>query len=360
MPTLGASELERVCCSVLVAEGTPVRHAEVVAQHLIEANLVGHDSHGIQRLPQYVKQIRDGVIVPAANPEIVTETPSTVEIDGHRCFGQVAARLGAELAIEKARAHDVSCVALRNLAHVGRLGAYTGMAAKAGMAALAFTATGGNVRIVAPHGGREGRMATNPISMSFPCVLEGEILLDFATSAVPEGKVRIARAKGEQVPEGWIIDKDGTPSTDPRAFYDAGALLPFGGHKGYCLGFMTEVLAGILTRDGYAHGAREDFSVGSFDSNGTLIIAINVGRFLDLDTARKQAGELAQYMVETPLAPGFAEIMYPGQAEAKTEKLRRNTGINVDAGTWVQVEALVDYHGLRGELGLNSITERAG
>ena len=324
---------------------------QVVAEHLSEANLVGHDSHGFHRLIQYVSQIQKGIIVPDARPEIVSETPSTAQIDGHRCFGQVVAKMGAEVAIEKASERDVSCVAIRNVGHVGRLGAYTAMAARAGMAALALTGAGGNVHIVAPFGGRKGRMATNPISMSFPSDQDGDILLDFATSMVPEGKLRVAQAKGESIPDNWIYDKDGNPSTNPADFYDGGALRPFGDHKGYCLAFMTEVLAGILTGDGYGHEERSDFSVGSFDSNGTLIVVIKVQTFLRLETARAQAGELASFMKETPLAPGFDRILYPGEWEASCAAQRNRDGILIPESTWDQVKTLINGYGLNEKLG---------
>jgi uncharacterized oxidoreductase len=349
MPTLTTQKIEEIAFHVFRAAGAPEEHARIVAQHLRDANLAGHDSHGLLRVLQYTSQIKSGVIVPDARPEVVRETASTAQVDGHRAFGQVVATFATRLAIEKARRTDVSCVAMRQVGHLGRLGAYTVMAAEAGMAAIAFCGSGGAVHIQAPFGGREGRVSTNPLSIAFPSNLEGPVMADFATSVAAEGKLRVAIDKGQKIPDDWVYDKHGNASTNPQDLYEGGAIRPFGGqvgHKGYCLAFMTEVFSGILTRDGYAHGGISDFQAGSSISNGTFIIVINIEAFAPVDSVKEEVGELAQYMKATPLAPGFKEVLYPGEKEIKATRERLRTGVDIPDATWKQVRALIDEYGL--------------
>jgi uncharacterized oxidoreductase len=354
MPIFKAETLENIAYHIFRATGASVSDARVVARHLTESNLQGHDSHGLLRVIQYTSQIKSGVIDPRAKPEVVRETASTAQVDGHKAFGQVVGRFATEVAIKKARKTDISCVSSRNVGHVGRLGAYTTMAAQAGMAAIAFCASGGGVHIQTPFGGRSGRVSTNPISMAFPSDMEGPIMLDFATSVVAEGKLRVAIAKGEKVPEDWIYDKNGNPSTNPADMYGGGAIRPVGGvvgYKGYCLAFLTEIFAGIVARDGFASGGTSDFQESSRISNGHFIIVINPEAFVPLDTLKKEIGELTGYMKGTPLAPGFKEILYPGEKEARTAEERRKTGIDIPDATWQQIKALIEEYGVAEELG---------
>ena len=349
MPTLTAQKIEDIAFHAFRAAGARDEDARVVAEHLRDSNLAGHDSHGLLRVLQYTAQIKSGGIDPKAKPEIVHETPTTAQVDGHRAFGQVVAKFGAEVAIEKARKMNVSCVTMRNVGHIGRLGAYTTMAAEAGMASIAFCGSGGAVHIQAPFGGRDGRVCTNPIAIAVPGDPDGTVTADFATSVAAEGKLRVFIDKGQSIPDDWVYDKDGNPTTNPQDMYEGGAIRPFGGevgHKGYCLAYMTEVFAGILTRDGYAHGGESDFQAGSAISNGTAIVVINIETFVPVATFKEEVGNLSAYMKDTPLAPGFNEILYPGEKETKTTKERLQTGIEIPAPTWKQVRDLIDEYGI--------------
>jgi uncharacterized oxidoreductase len=353
MPTLTAQKIEDIAFHAFRAAGASDDAARVVAEHLRDANLAGHDSHGLLRILQYTSQIKSGVIDPKATPEVVDETPTTAQVDGHSAFGQVVAKFATEIAIDKARNMNVSCVTMRNVGHLGRLGAYTTMAAEQGMAAIAFCGSGGVVHIQAPFGGREGRVCTNPMSIAVPGNPDGAVMADFATSVAAEGKLRVFIDKGQDIPDDWVYDKDGNPTTNPQDLYEGGAIRPFGGevgHKGYCLAYMTEVFGGILTRDGYAHGGESDFQGGSSISNGTTIVVINVESIAPLGVFKEEVGNLSAYMKDTPLAPGFDEILYPGEKETKTTKGRLETGIDIPDATWDQISSFIDECGIREEL----------
>jgi uncharacterized oxidoreductase len=306
---------------------------------MVWANLTGHDSRGVIHIPRYIGQIREGLIVPDAQPEVINDRPSAAMIDGHWGFGHVVAKMGIELAIDKARRTTVACVTLAHLNHIGRVGAYPTLAAQAGLAAIVCCSSGGAGRQVVPFGGREGRLSTNPIAIAFPSRLEGPILLDFASSASAAGKIRVCRHRGQPLPPGWIVDKEGRPSTDPDDFYAGGALLPLGGdqgHKGYALAFLIE----ILSRDGYARAGASRFS------NGAFMLAIDIAAFVPVDTLTAEIEEMTRFLKSSPPAPGFTEVLYPGEKEAKAERERRARGIDIEEETWRQIKAVLRDYGL--------------
>ncbi len=343
MPFLKAEQIERIAFHLLVAAGAPQEHSQIVAEHLMDNNLAGHDSHGIIRIIQYLRQIKEGVIIPQARPEITYESAGTAQVDGHYGFGQVAAKFSTELAIKKAKENGVSCVAVRNLGHIGRLGAYTEMAARQGCAAILFCGTGGLVPYQAPFGGTQRKLGTNPIAIAFPGLGEEIFSSDFATSVCAEGKIRVHLARGAKLPEGWILNKDGQPSNDPKDFYEGGTILPLGGsvgHKGYCLAFMTDLLASVLSANGFPGKPNKQFS------NGSLIIAIHIEKFIPLTTAQTEASLMANFIKDTPIAADFTQVFYPGEKEALSREVRRKKGIEVEEETWKQIKNLVDQYGV--------------
>ncbi len=348
MPTLTGEQIEKIAFHVISAAGAPEEHSRIIAAHIADASLAGHDSHGFIRVIQYVRQIKEGIVDPHAVPEIVSESGSTAQVDGHRGFGHVVAKFTTELAIKKAKEAGVSAVTMRNLSHLGRLGAYAEMAAKEGLAAWLYCGSGGYAPLQAPYGGRERRLCTNPMAMAFPAEGDGPILSDFATSVAAEGKIRVYRARGEKLPDGWILDKNGRPSNDPNDFYNGGSVLPIGGpvaHKGYSLAFFTDILGGILSRGGFAGNPAPHFS------NTTLIIALDVERFAPLAEAKADATKAANYMLDTPLAEGSKGILFPGQKEIENRKVRGEKGIEIEDDTWDQVMALIKEFKLEETLG---------
>ena len=348
MPRVTGEQLEKIAYHLFCAAGAPEEHSRTVAKHLADNNLAGHDSHGFIRVIQYLQQIKDGLLFPAAKPEIVRESPSTAQIDGHRGFGQVVAKFSTELAIKKAKEQGVSSVTMRYLGHLGRLGAYGEMAAKEGCVALLFCATGGAALSQAPFGGSKRRLGTNPIALTIPAEKEGVISSDFATSVAAEGKVRVYRARGHRLPDGWILDKEGRPSNDPNDFYAGGTLLPVGGsvgHKGFCLAFMTDVFGSLLSRDCFPA------KPGKQLSNGSLILVIDIERFAPLADVKSEVSQMVQFVKDTPLAQGFDNIFHPGEKEAKNRRERIKTGVDIEEDTWNQVMNLVQEHKIGGKIG---------
>ena len=343
MTLVKAEILEKLTFHMFHSLGAPEDDARTESQIIVDANLTGHDSHGVNLLPRYVDQIREGQIVPGAPTTIVKETASTATVDGGWNFGHVVAKRAMELAVKKARETDIACVVVRHLNHIGRVGTYPEIATRAGMVGMACCSMGGTVMEQAPFGGKQARLGTNPISIGLPSSLDGPILLDMATSVVAAGKVRVAKSREESIPSNWVLDSEGRPSTDPNAFLNGGAVLPLGGdagHKGYGLAFAVEVLCGILSRDGYSREGTHRFS------NSSFMIAINPEVFVPLDTLKEETGDFARFQKGSPTMPGIKEVQYPGEKEVKSRQERLARGIEVEESTWDQLKVLVSGLGL--------------
>jgi uncharacterized oxidoreductase len=342
MPRHSAERLVELTAEILARAGSPRAHALLVAEHLVGSNLSGHDSHGLIRLPQYCAHIREGKVDPAASPRVVRQGPTTALIDGSRAWGQVVARAAADLALALARRSAVGAVAARNSYHVGRVGAYLMPAAEAGFIAQAFC-NGHGVSRAAPWGGTDSRLGTNPIAFALPA-RGGPILADFATTAVAEGKVRLAKAEGRAIPEGWVIDGAGRPTTDPAVLYDGGTLVPLGGregHKGYCLSITVDILGGLLPGAG---AGRLTPVVG----NGLFIQVIDPRAFDDEAAFLDRVDTYVAYLKASPRRAGVDEVLLPGEPERRAEARRRREGLEIDAGTWSEIEGLA--HGFGVEL----------
>lgn len=345
MPRIQAGELRSLGARIFEGLKVPQEEAAWVAELLVRANLVGHDSHGVIRIPQYAQAIKSALVQPGVLPEIVKESPSTALINGNWGLGQVVARRAMELAISKAREAKISSVCAYNLYHVGRLADYTRMAAEQDFVGIMMVNGGGASPIVAPFGGAAGRLATNPISIAFPTGGPVPFLFDMATSVVAEGKVRVKRNRGEKTPEGWLLDNQGHATTDPNAFYQEprGAILPLGGsagHKGFGLALVVEILGGILARAGYARQGANRFS------NGTFIVVIDISAFVDPSQFRTEIEDLLVYVKSAPKAPGVEAIFYPGEPEAMEQERRERDGIPLEDETWQQIMALAQELGI--------------
>jgi uncharacterized oxidoreductase len=333
MPTVDADRLERVTREIFVAHGTPADDAAWVASLLVRANLRGHDSHGVIRVPQYVRSLRSGEINPKPSITVEEETAVIARVDGDLGFGQVVGRRGAEIAVAKAREHGLSAVTLKRTNHVGRLADYGELAASQGFLALLW-ANVPTALNVAPWGGAARRLGTNPHAVSVPGP-DGTVAMsvDFATSVIPEGKLRVRYNRGEAAPAGVMLDGAGRPSTDPRAYYTdpPGSLVPAGEHKGYALGLAVEVLGGILSGTGGARAGKGPMH------NGTLMMCLDVRRFLALDDFHAEVAALFGFVRSAPLAAGASEILIPGEPEARMTRERRAAGVPVEDETWRQI-----------------------
>jgi len=334
MPIVKAEDLEALASRIFNARGVPESDAAWIAALLVRANLRGHDSHGVIRIAQYVASMDKGETNPTPEIRVLNETPTTAMIDGDLGFGQVVARYGIGLAIDKARASGLAAVTLQRTNHVGRLADYVELAALQGMIGLMWV----NAPLspgVAPWGGAARRLATNPHAVGIPGPDGPAMLLDFATSVVAEGKMRVKFNRREQAPPGWMLDGEGRPSTDPQKFYGPpkGSLLPMGEHKGYGLALVVEILAGILSGTG---AARDE--IGPV-RNGTLMLVIDPRRFLPLASFHEQVADLFAWVKSAPLVENSKGILVPGEPEARTEADRRANGIFVEDETWAQIQA---------------------
>ena len=334
MPNILPGKLRAVGYQLFEASGCTADDARAVVDHLVESNLFGHDSHGAIRYYEYTRAMREGRFQPRATPEIVRDYPSTAVVDAGGALGQVGATFAMNLAIEKARQNGLATVTLRNTSHVGRAGAYPLMAARQkNMIGLAFVNAGRLGYQIAPFGGLEGRISTNPIAFSAPRPDTDPILVDMTTSVVAEGKIRVAINQGVEVPEGWLIDAQGNPTTDPNDFRaePPGAILPMGGvvaHKGYSLGLVVELLGGALSGEGCADGSR------TMHSNGVLFTVYNIEHFTELSTYYEEVEALLEHVKSSRLAPGFSEILAPGEPEFRNAQRKERDGIEIDETTW--------------------------
>ena len=345
MPNFTSQQLHKVIADIFEAADVPAEEAQIVSQLCIDANLVGHDSHGVIRVSQYIDRVKSGGIRPGAPMEVESESPSHAVINGNWGFGQVIAQRAMSLAIRKAQSSAVSAISIYNCNHIGRLGSFTTMAADEGMVGMMMVNLGGAALEVAPFGGIDGRLATNPISIAAPRRDDEPIVLDITSSVVAEGKIKVAINRGEAVPLGWLINHKGEPTTDARDLNGPppGALLPLGGiagHKGFALGLMIDVLAGALS------GAGCSGSGNTRSRNGVLIIVIDIARFAPLEDFYRRVDELVAYVKASPLAPGFDEILAPGEIESRQKGRRLREGIPIDDETWRQIQETAAAVGL--------------
>ncbi len=340
MPVLDSKELTAVCEKIFFALGAPPEVGRRVAESLVESNLMGHDSHGVIRVPQYVEQVRDGRINPRAQPSLLYETSNTAVIDGGWQFGQMAARHAMEVAIAKAERGGIAAVQLHRSNHVGRLGEYAAQALDHGMVGLVTTNNHGGGQNMSPFGGTARRLSPSPIAVAVPGGKDFPILLDMTCSVVAEGKVRVKRARGEKLPEGWILDAAGRPSTNPADLYGppVGSLTPLGGaagHKGFGLALIIDILSGAL---GGAGCSRAGSTV--FGANGVYLQAINPQAFGAEEGFPKEVAALVEYVKSSPLAPGFDRIRVPGEVEHEQKLKRLRDGIEIEDETWRKIQAV--------------------
>jgi len=337
MPKIAAECLQKIGAALLVGAGASREEADTVARGCVNANLAGHDSHGIILIPSYVERINVGHIVPGAPFKIVQESPTTTVIDGHWGFGFVVNEKAMRLTIEKAKTANVAAATVFRQSHVGRLGAYPLMAAQSGMIGIATADSGRSPKAVAPFGGREARLGTNPISIAVPSDLPGPLCLDMATSAVAVGKLTLAQARGEKIPLGWIVDSDGKHTTDPARFRPGGALLPLGGTEGYKgsgLAVIVEILCGLLTGLGFG------VEPSGRHNDGCFLAVFKVDAFRPLAEFKREVAEFARYLKETPLSEGSTGVFYPGEVEYLREQERRRSGIEIEDATWKKLRTL--------------------
>lgn len=332
MPTFKPDELRQIGCKIYEKMGASPEEAKVVADLLVDANLAGHDSHGVVRIPQYVSAIKRGQIKLGTSTEIERETAATAVVNGHWGFGHVTATEAMHIAIQKAQKSAVGIVTVHGCNHIGRLGAYPPLAVEAGMAGLVTNNGHGADRSMAPFGGLGRILPASCMAVAFPSDRDFPVALDLTAAAAAGGKMRVALARGEKVPEGWLMTADGKPTQEPGDYVQGNAsLVPFGGHKGYGLGIVFDILSGAFSPAGCT---REKSPV---TGNALFIQAIRVDAFVPIDEFKSEVGRFINYVKSADKAPGFDEILIPGERSWRNRVRREAHGIDVEDATWAQI-----------------------
>jgi uncharacterized oxidoreductase len=335
---LSHTNLEDLAAEILEATGSATAEARTVAAHLVQANLCGHDSHGVGILPTYVENIAKGLLKPNCPPETISVQGSFLLFDGRRGYGQVAAKIAMEQGIARCKETGMALVGLRNAHHIGRVGAYGEQSLKAGLISLHFVSVVDHLPMVAPFGGKQGRYGTNPLCIAVPAINEQDhLLLDMATSRIAVGKARVALNKGEQVSNLDLIDGQGCPTGDPAVLFSPdhqGALMPFGEHKGYGLGLLCEVLASALTGGATIH---PDHARCGGIVNHMLTILIDPALYGEHNAMRMEIEALITYMRATPATMVGKPVMIPGDPERQCRKDRLVKGISIEQNTWSEI-----------------------
>ena len=329
-----AEALRRITERILRAAGADESNAAQVADHLVCANLSGVDSHGIWHVLGYVQRIREGDVDPTAKPRVLRESPSSLLVGGSWTFGQVNAGYAMEKSIVKARDSGIAISGLVQSYHIGRLGHYVEMAAAEGMASMVFLGVQGAEHPTSvAYGGRQPVMHTNPVAIGFPGSNgEPAMMFDCATTALSGVKIVNARNRGQQLPPDCILDRHGNPSTDPADFFDDGVARAFGGHKGYGLMTAVEYLGRIFLR---STDFREPGRGWIYDAySGTCMIVFRADLFHALEGVTSLAEEFAQDLRSSQPAPGFDEVLTPGDVEVRSRRERGRDGIPIEEDVW--------------------------
>jgi hydroxycarboxylate dehydrogenase B len=344
--TIRAEQLKAAMRAIVTCTGSSEREAGLVAEQLVQANLAGHDSHGVGMLPRYVEVFRAGGLKPNRHVSIVLDTGPLLTLNGNAGYGQVMAYEAMEKGLARAAQHGVAVVGLANSHHIGRVGHWAEQCVAAGYVSMHYV----NVisePVVAPFGGRDARFVTNPFCVGIPLPGREPVLLDFATSRIAMGKARVAMNKGEQVAPDTLLDHHGEPTTEPRELFSNphGAILPFGEHKGYGMAMVCELLGGALSGGGTLHYKPATRAI----INNMLSIIIDPSR---LGTAAKLSTETAafvKWVKQSPVARGVDRIRMPGEPEQDHRRERGASGIPIDATTWAEIIDAAEQLGMKAQ-----------
>ena len=324
--------------------GVPEANARLIADTLVQADLWGHQSHGVLRLGWYLDRLRNGVMRPVTQPEFVVDAGSIALIDGHDGVGHVLTALAAQEAIRRAKAHGVAAVGVRHSNHFGTCMYYTRMGAEQGCIMLLAT-NGGPA--MAPWGGRKKIVGTNPWSVAAPAGSHPPLLVDMANTGVARGKIYLARQRHEPIPPGWAINAAGEPTTDPQEAID-GFILPMAEHKGYAIATMVDMLAGVLTGSGFLSAVHSPYKTAERSDCGHFLIAVNIEVFQPLAEFNARMEQFIGEIKAVPPAQGFTEVFYPGEREAGNDAKNRSEGLQLPEDT------LTDLARIAGETGLEA------
>lgn len=350
--TISPEALEQAVAAVLEAAGSQPAEARKVAANLVLANLSGHDSHGVGMVPRYVDAVLEGGLRPNTGAKATLDIGTMLALDGQRGYGQVVGEQAMQMGITRARQHGSCIMTLGNSHHLGRIGHFAEMAVEAGLVSLHFV----NVLsrpVVAPFGGGDGRFGTNPCCIGIPLQGTAPFVLDFATSRVAQGKMRVAYNKGERVPEGYLIDEQGRSTTDPGVVVVPqgqgglfGALMTFGEHKGYGMAVACELLGGALSGGGTWHRPAD---TARTVLNGMLTVLIDPARLGTQQAFVQEARAFVAWLRDGPVGAGHDKVRIAGEPEREARALRARQGVTLDAATWEEIVAAGQKVGCRVE-----------
>lgn len=332
---IAASTLRDRVAALYRAAGLPGEHAALVADTLVRADMWGHSSHGVMRAPWYLDRLRHGVMRPVTQAVPVVDAGAIAVVDGQEGVGQVIARDCMRDAVARARRHGVGVVSVRNSNHHGALGYFTRLAAEAGCIGM-LAANGGPA--MAPWGGREMAVGTNPWSIAAPAGRHAPMMLDIANTVVARGKIFLARQTGATIPDNWAMDAEGQRTTDPVAAL-AGVILPMAEHKGYAIALMMDVLSGVLSGSGILTEVNSPYKTDKPSRSGHFFLALDIQAFGPLAAFEARMERMIAEVKAVPLAPGFEEILYPGEREARNEAQAAREGIDLAEKSWTDLRA---------------------
>lgn len=346
MTTINSEALAGFATAVYAGEGVPQADARLLADTLVQADLWGHQSHGVLRLGWYFERLRNGVMKPVTEAEFVTDAGAIAVIDGHDGVGQVLARLAAQEAIRRAKRHGIAVVGVRNSNHFGTCMYYTLMGAREGCV-MQLASNGGPA--MAPWGGRKKIIGTNPWSVAAPAGTRPPFVMDMANTGVARGKIYLARNRREPIPLGWAINAAGEPTTDPQEAID-GIILPMAGHKGYAIAAVVDLLSGVLTGSGFLSQVHSPYKTAEKSNCGHLMIAINIEAFQPLSEFSARMEAFIAEIKAVPLAKGHDEVFYPGEMEARNDEKNRREGLALPADTRTDLARIAKLTGLGSKL----------
>lgn len=347
-PRVDAGRLTEFAAAVYVGAGMPEADARLVADTLVQADLWGHQSHGVLRLGWYLDRVRNKVMNPVTQPEFAVDAGAVALIDGHDGVGHVLTVLATREAVKRAKAHGIGVVGVRNSNHFGTCMYYTLMGAREGCVML-LTSNGGPA--MAPWGGRKKIIGTNPWSVAAPAGRRAPFVVDMANTGVARGKIYLARNKRLPIPLGWAINSAGEPTTDPQEAID-GIILPMAEHKGYAIAAMVDMLSGVLTGSGFLSAVHSPYKTAEKSNCGHLMIAMNVAAFQPLAEFNERMERFIAEIKSVPLAKGYDEVFYPGEIEAGNDARNRKEGLLFPDDTLADLRRIAKDTGLESKLPL--------
>ncbi len=325
---------------IFLAAGCNPSESQCISNNLVDANLCGHDSHGVIRIMQYIEYLRAGTICPGKQMEVVGETSTSIVVDGHLGWGQVICGQTMEAVARKAKQSGLAMSAIRNSGHMGRVGYWAEQLANEDLISLHFLNTTGKGMMAVPFGGTDRRLSLCAMAACVPVEQRPPLLLDFTTTVMAEGKLRVALNQGVAVPPGTIVDKQGQPTTDPKAFYDGGALLPIAAHKGHGLNMIADILSGALSGGGCT--APDVTTL----QNTLTTIAIDPTPLVDRQAYFTEIKRYCDWVTDSPPQTPGNDVLAPGEMEHQTRLQRKQNGILLDDTTWKQIIEIAQSFGL--------------